>query len=254
MAANVVHKGFWVDHSTSPILGATVTLSIEWANLLVSTLTVAVTISAAAFWKIMSFLMYEWMIDHDRTDLVGLQHQVLLRNSDAPLSTLWELILVLSAWKSTKVRRIRLRTLRLALPALVIWVSFTIASIFVSTVASKTYSEIRVLVQSKNCGVVFSDSSSLSGVAAYIATVGQNNKNARTYAEAWYANSSAFVSAATIYPVNALSYNTTNGTSCPFGELCMLGANSGFTVATPLLDSHADFGVNSPPKDRVHFQ
>jgi hypothetical protein len=250
MPNNGVYTGFWIDYSRSSVLGATVTLPMAWGSILISMLTVAVTISASAFWPVTAFLLHQTSIHQDMVDPVGLQLQVILRNSGSPLSTLWDLIRVQSAWR--KGPRIKQRTLQFAVPALIVWLSFTVASIFVSAVATNGYSEIRVLLKPDNCGFLNYNLTTPEGVLAASFLSHTINSDSRSYAGAWYGNASTVP---TIYPVNILPYNTTFNTSCPFDtSRCLLGKTSAFTMTTSLLDSHSMFGFNAPKNLRLQFQ
>jgi hypothetical protein len=251
-----IQTGFWVDHSRLAIIGATITLPIRAANILVSTLTLAVTLSAGAFWTIFAFGLH-WHIIRDKdADPFGIQQQVILRNASSAMGTIWQLLQIRSAWSKTPIPKAWGRTLRLVLPVLLIWILFSIAGIFVSAVASQNYSQTQVLIKPQNCGSGNNSYiTSVEGAWSYEDFLIRVNRDARAYARDWYANFPTYINPATAFPVNTLPYNTTSGTPCPFDSArCLLGASAGFTMTSSLLDSHSHFGVNALPKNRVQIQ
>jgi hypothetical protein len=132
---------------------------------------------------------------------------------------------------------------------------FTIASIFVSEVASKSYTQIHVLLKPEPCGLWYYNTTTLDQTGTAGKKIVQDTLEARAYASDWYSNSSTSLSSPSLYPVNNLPYSINANTSCPFDQSrCALGATSGFSMETELLDSHSMFGINAPPSDRVQLQ
>jgi hypothetical protein len=255
MSSHQVFTGFWLDRSHQAILGATLTLPIRWANFVVSALTIAVTISASCFWIIAAFILHQALVRRQNVDVVGLQHQVILRNSASPLSSLWEVLKILFAWKSSTIPGLWRRTFTLAVPPLIIWIFFTVASLFVSEVASKSYTQIEVLLEPRDCGYLSFNSSTYAGLGAFSAKVLKDTIAGRTYAGNWYGNSSVSQSASSPFPVNSLPYSTKQNTSCPFqSSRCFNGERPAFSMETQLLDSHTMFGINAEREDRVQIQ
>jgi hypothetical protein len=257
MSNYTIHTGFWFDHSHSLLLGATVTLPIQWGNRLVSALTVAVTISGSCFWIIAAFVLHQAIVKKSTADILGLQHQVILRNLGSPLGSLWELTKSWLAWrKRTFPRRILRRSLVLMIPTSLIWLSFIIASIFVSEVASKSYTEIQVLLEPNQCGYVdyhFIDIPDF--LTGYGDKLQLDTLNGRAYATLWYSNSSSALASSSLFPQTRLPYSTKVNTSCPVNpDYCFPEPSTGFTMETPLLDSHTMFGINAPPENRVQYQ
>ena len=250
-----VYIGFWIDHSYSTVLGATLTLPIRWANYVVSALTVAVTISATCFWIITAYCLHQSIVHHGNVDVVGLQNQVILRNSSSPLGSLWELIKVQLAWRNGTIPKVRKRKLLIAVPALLIWLLFTTASVFVSEIASKSYTETEILMAPTVCGSWAFNTTTVAGLGAASSKTQRDTIRGRLYAGSWYDNSSTSLATRSLFPVNSLPYITNANTSCPFdASRCLLGQNTAFSMATPLLDSHSMFGINAPKSDRVQFQ
>jgi hypothetical protein len=250
-----VYTGFWIDNSHSAVLGATLTLPIRWASYVVSALTVAVTISATSFWIVAACIFYQFLVRHENVDVVGFQHRVILRNSSSPLGKLWEIIKVRFAWRSGTIPRVGRRTIFIAVPSLLTWLLITAASVFVSEVASKSYTEIGVLLIPKDCGVWHYNTETIAELAAQTSKGLRDTIRGRAYAGSWYENSTTALATASIFPVESLPLRTEGNTTCPFSESrCISGENSAFSMKTPLLDSHTIFGINAKEGDRVQLQ
>jgi hypothetical protein len=252
MSNYTIRTGFWYDHTHSNILGATLTLEMAWGNRLVSALTTAVTISGSCFWIILAFALHQTIIIGHNTDVLGLQHGVMLRNSGSASGTLWDLTKSWRAWRQG-TRKVWLRSLALIIPALVVWLGFLAAGILVSDVASKSYTGVQVLLEPSECGYwIYDSSSNANSLANGAVRMLQDTFNARAYAANWYGNTSSVLAASSLFPQARLPYSTKVNTSCPINpERCW---SSGFTMITPPLDSHVMLGINAPSSNRVQFQ
>jgi hypothetical protein len=249
------HTGFWIDSSYSILLGATITLPMRWANILISVLTLSVALSASSFWAIAAYLLHHSLINRKDTTVIALQHQVILRNSKAPFDTLWDIIKVYLTWRKRSTSGAMWRPFLHAGFALLVWISFIAAGVFVSNVASNAYTNIETLLVPNNCGSWHFDISTQAGIGARSSKMLRDTIRGRAYAGSWYDNSSTSLGAVSLFPVNSLPYDTTAGTSCPFSvSRCLKGQNTSFSMGTPLIDSHSMFGINAPEKDRVQFQ
>jgi hypothetical protein len=247
-----LYTGIWQDHSHTAMYGATLTLSIRYGNILISVLTVAVTISATCFWIITSFLLHQFIVRGQNTDVVGLQHQVILRNSSSILGSLWEIIKVHLAWRHSASRSLLRQTVILAFPIAIIWSLFTVASILVSDVASKSYVQTHALLRPQNCGYWWIDvvPGRLDGAAKIL----EDTLGARIYANHWYGNSSTKLASTSLLPVDTVPYSTWTRSFCPFDNARCVPNFPSFTIETDILDSHETFGINAPLKDRVQLQ
>jgi hypothetical protein len=251
-----VRTGFWRDHTHSSVTGATLTLPIRHSNYLLASLTLAVTISATCFWIIAAFVLHQLSISRNRirVNVIDLQHQVILRNSTSPLGTLWDLIKIQLAWRRSSVSKKWRRTWFPLLASFLIWAIFVIASIFVSEVASKSYYNIRTILNPEFCGYWDFDTSTLEGSAYYRALQKKDTLDARGYASNWYSNASSSLVASTVFPSDNLPITTTEAVDCPFDPAYCFKTFPSFSVSSLLLDSHEMFGINAPPKNRVQFQ
>ncbi|KAG4253099.1 hypothetical protein FPRO03_07059 [Fusarium proliferatum] len=85
-----IASGLWWDHSKTTVLAATLTLPLEYSNLLLSGLTILVTIAGSSFWNIVAFALHDWKARNENPSALDLQHQLespALNFSTAQVST-----------------------------------------------------------------------------------------------------------------------------------------------------------------------
>ena len=137
----------------------------------------------------------------------------------------------------------------IAVPASIVWIAFTFASLFVSQVASKSSGpQPQALLQPKNCGFFWDTASSIDN--------NQRTVSARAYANIWYSNSSQNLGLS-YYPVSKIPYTKEENDICPFKNTVCRNSTAympSLTLKTPLLDSHEILGINAPPKNRLQLQ
>jgi hypothetical protein len=85
-----IASGLWWDHSKTTILAATLTLPLNYGNLLLSGLTILVTIAGSSFWNIVAFGLHDWKAKSENPSALDLEQLVSLRNSAGATQTLWE--------------------------------------------------------------------------------------------------------------------------------------------------------------------
>jgi hypothetical protein len=147
----------------------------------------------------------------------------------------------------------------LLIPALLIWIVFTVSGVYVANVTNKYYVTIPVLAVPGNCCFLsFWNTSSLAFLSAFNKKTLGDTINAREYAREWYGGSSSGSPARTIFPVISLPYNVSYSEPCPFPSApernrCLSSNNTAFMMNTGPLDSHVQFGVNAPESDRVTY-
>jgi hypothetical protein len=251
-----IRTGFWRDYSHDAITGWTLTLPIRQANWLISGSTLAVATSATCVWIIIAYWLHHYIVNSNNTDVLGLQHQVILTVSGSPISFLWNLIKILWAWRKRGVNRLMKRTFVLGGIALFVWLGFTAASIFVSELASQSYRGIGVLLKPNNCGRSLFNSTT----DPIVVQGGQTKRlrdaiRAQIYTDSYYNNTPASVSISSLFPVETLPFDSIVNTSCPFdSSICNVAPGGAFSMVTHPLDSHLHFGINAPKANRVQIQ
>lgn len=267
MSNYTVYTGFWVDHSHPVALGATLTVPIRWGNYLIAALSSLVAWAASNAWKLCSFYLHQWYAAKADKDVLDHQLQVLLRGPSSVADAFVESIELHAAWR----RRVpQLRSGRRMLPLMLLFaavgVLFAAAGIFVADVASKTYQDVLVPVVPFACGDLhFVWNQDLHApdraemMDAQLMGMMDWFKFARSYATAHYSNTSSARFNAE-FPLAKLPF-TAAESPCPFdvdGTTRCLGPNlttgPAWTMDSGWLDSHAHFGMNAKPEDRVEWR
>lgn len=153
MSNFTVYTGFWVDHSHSAGLGATLTVPIRWGNYLIAALSSLVAWAASNAWKLCSFYLHQRLAAKADRDVLDHQLQVLLRGPGSVADALVESVELHAAWsRSGPHLRPRQRILPLVLLFSAVGVLFAAAGIFVADVASKSYQDVLVPLVPFACG------------------------------------------------------------------------------------------------------
>jgi hypothetical protein len=266
-----VYIGKWTDHSHGQIMGSSITVTDQHGDYIISFLALFVgSFVMAAFWAIIRFIVHYCRAPRTESDGFRCQQQIVYRNNSDPLDAAMELFSICLAWKpfsSSKYRReakVRRRSMWLLIP-LVIFLSFQVAGILTSQIASSAYESSDVLVKPGNCGIWLYDYKSTNGVKGYELKVLNDTLTGRAYARSCYSTDFSSVNpvSCSFYTVKNLFYNSTAG-DCPFGDgepfpfesgICSINGNKeSLVMDTGPLDSNDDFGINAPPKDRVKYR
>ncbi|RFN51402.1 hypothetical protein FIE12Z_4329 [Fusarium flagelliforme] len=253
-----IASGLWWDHSKSTILAATLTLPLNYGNLLLSGLTILVTVAGSSFWNIVAFVLHNWKAKSGSASAIDLQHQVSLRNSAGATQTLWEAFKIHQAWSKNRPKQLVKKTCAVAIPALLISAGFAVAAIFTSRVANKAHGTVVARVQPNSCGFWFFNTTSENDIPAMSArgAKGQNDtRRARSHVANFYANTSSSA-ARSVFIRPTLPYNISSSAPCPIpaADRCIMGPNKAFGITSAFLDSHEMLGINAKFEDRVSIQ
>ncbi|ENH68037.1 hypothetical protein FOC1_g10001734 [Fusarium oxysporum f. sp. cubense race 1] len=253
-----IASGLWWDHSKTTILAATLTLPLDYSNLLLSGLTILVTIAGSSFWNIVAFFLHDWKAKSEDPSALDLQQQVSLRNSAGATQTLWEAFKIHNAWSKKCKNPIVKQTCSVAIPASLVSAGFAIAALFTSRVANKAYSTVVARVQPNNCGFWFFNTTGNDDLPALssMGAKGQNDtRRARSHVANFYANTSSSA-APSIFVRPTLPYDISSSAPCPIPahDRCILGPNKAFSITSAFLNSHEMLGINAKFEDRVSIQ
>ena len=153
MSGIPVHTGFWHDHSqgTGPN-GIVLTLGVVHANYLIAALSTFIGFVGTALWSLVAFIIHQCLFPRYREmDVQMMQHRVMHRNPSTALGMIWYLLYSLLSWRKHKNHHL-LSTL-LVIPPLLVFATFTVAGVFVSRVAGRSYTSNDVLVKPSRCGI-----------------------------------------------------------------------------------------------------
>lgn len=250
----------WRDYSTGPFQSHVFTLTADDGRLLLAALSVFVTLVGGSTWTLASFVLHQLKTDHKASqDGLYFQIQVLLRNPVSPGAAIKEALFVWWAWRPRKSeKRVHHLKRRLSLvygPALLTFLGFSAAGVFVSKVARPVNESSDVLLKDIRCGAWGFDLSSQSGIAAAQDKNANDTRNARAYAQNCYEQRSQ-TGICSLYPTAYIDFSQSD-VPCPFdpdpaaGNACLYGQNQAMQLDTGLLNSNHIFGVNTGPQDQI---
>ncbi|KAG7410184.1 hypothetical protein Forpi1262_v017678 [Fusarium oxysporum f. sp. raphani] len=253
-----IASGLWWDHSKPTILAATLTLPLDYGNLLLSGLTILVTVAGSSFWNIVAFFLHNLKAKSESASAIDLQHQVSLRNSAGATQTLWEAFKIHQAWSNNRPKQLLKKTCVVAIPALLVSAGFAAAAIFTSRVANKAHGTVVARAQPDNCGFwVFNITSvrDMPAISAMGAKMQNDTRQARSHVANFYANTSSSA-ARSVFIRPTLPYNVSSSAPCPIpaADRCIMGPNKAFSITSAFLDSHEMLGINAKSEDRIRIQ
>lgn len=255
MSSMNVYTGLWIDWSGGRLLGSTITVTAARGAFVVAFIALFIQVASSHLWDLMSFAWHQYRAASQFQDGVYRQHQVILRNSSTPPTTLWNCLKVFWAWRS-RAENIFLRTLPLVIVASLYMVGAIAAGISSSRMVST--SGIVVLAQSSSCGD-WKGQGAVSGLdrpflLASIGFYGESQLSASTsYARSCYTNATSS-QACNVFATRQVPWQSENNATCPFAPGTCIGSDtSALQLDTGQLDSHTVLGLNSAPKNRVTY-
>jgi hypothetical protein len=237
-----IYTGTWTDWSRGPVLGATITLSSRDASLLLAFIAAFVTIVAIRLWVIIGFTAHQFLATGGKHDGLYYQRQVILRNAKSAPAAAWLFLQQAWYWRGIAKSAI-VRTIPLAIFCILYFIGFTVLAIFSSQI-SDSASEFR-LIRSSSCGIQTPfDRDALQDKARL------DNLRASMYSKECYHNITSTLCKS--LPVSHITW-TNSSVECPFGEKICLDVPA-FKMETGMMDSHRDFGFNTPPENRITYK
>ncbi|KAI0196351.1 hypothetical protein F4808DRAFT_474356 [Astrocystis sublimbata] len=247
-----VYTGVWTNWSRGPIFGATLTLSRDDANLVIALIAFFISFVATRVWRILCFIMHRVHSKSVPQEAVYYQHQAILRNTSTAEDGIW--LLLPLAWANRRSKIPHLRPLSTAAVAVLCTVSFTIAGGYSSRASIAIGDE--VLIQSANCGYR-SSASFTQRTGAANSYFGDRIDDAARYAAQCYSNSSKSAAGTTVcdqLTLRSILAHIDTQAPCPFDDTMCRDTSNNLRIDSGLLDSHAHFGLNSPPGERVKLR
>lgn len=250
-----IHLGAWIDWSKGAILGSTVTVTAQNGAFLVAFLALFVQLAGSHLWDLVNGISHRCYVTSKPRDPIYWQQQVILRNSLTPAMTFWDLMKVSWAWRS-RPGRVSLRTLPVALVALLYVIGFSLAGIFASQMV--TTANIAALVSSKYCGFwqlqygMLSPDSQTAWMRMNMNTITSSTQ----YSRACYkGNKVAGRPQCNVFAKRQIDWTSDYNATCPFAAGTCIGTNTAaLQLDTGPIDSHYDLGIDAKKEDRVTYR
>ncbi|KAH8719143.1 hypothetical protein GQ44DRAFT_809751 [Phaeosphaeriaceae sp. PMI808] len=244
--------GFWNNWPKKGALSATLTLPSNESKILLVIITLFVSVVGGYTWNITCFVIHQLVSTNKAKDGLHHQRQVVLRNAQKPVSTLWYLIKLGCSWKSNTRRAVR-RQLPFVLLAITHITCFTIASIASFRIASVGND---ALLRSMGCRF-FVEELPLPMKSKMEAERRRQLQRMMEYVRSCYMRGKLDGnSACQRLPIGRLPTKLEKGVPCPFHppSLCRNSTGGTIIMQTEILNSHEHFGINSCVEDRVEYR
>ena len=258
-----VHIGFWTNWSHGRVLGATLTLNQQDGGLLIAFIALFVAFVGARLWKIACYALHRFFSDSGARDALYHQRQAVLRNSDTAEAGLLRWMRIIVAWR-LKTHRLYSRIAPLAAFCVTILATFTAGGILSSRIASS--SGHQVLINSGYCGInilgaalpgsdknpaVTQDRRFFTTLIPFLA---QRLIYFADYAQQCYTDDPTDIEACKVFVKPRLTSTVDRAAGCPFQDnICKLKYGN-VRIDTGYLNSHDDFGFNTPPDERFLYR
>ncbi|GAW24524.1 hypothetical protein ANO14919_141110 [Xylariales sp. No.14919] len=245
-----VYVGLWTNWSRGQIMGATLTLKRQDADLLIAFTALFITYVATRTWRILWFVFHRYYSTTKAQDALYHQCQAILRNSSSPEGGLRQLMQVAKVnWGSRSI----IRPLAIATAAMVCTATFTVAGGFSSRVSTSVGSE--VLIRSANCGVLnqpgYEDTDQWADPLPYEA---ERLNNAANYAQQCYSDSSSGLLDCRRFITQQISVDINSKAACPFNNHSCRDNSNNIILDSGFIDSHRHLGQNAPSNERIRWR
>ncbi|KAI1149406.1 hypothetical protein F4825DRAFT_469110 [Nemania diffusa] len=245
-----VYVGIWTNWSRGRVLGSTLTLSRQDADLLIAFTAFFIAFVTTRAWRIICFVFHRLYSTADPRDAIYHQRQTIFRNSSSPESGIVMLIWLL--WANRHVKG-WFRPLPAAIIAVVCISVFTVAGGFSSQISTAVGNE--ALIKSSNCGntlhSVGPDDPLYFPLTSNQATT---TSSAANYAQQCYSAEKNSLLDCNRFSMQQVGKTIDTQASCPFrGHICR-NESTNVRIDSGYLDSHKILGLNAPPDERILFR
>ncbi|KAM5343791.1 hypothetical protein ACJ41O_012328 [Fusarium nematophilum] len=266
-----VRRGGWKNWDDGAASGGQITMLKEDAELLGIFIGIFLVFVAAGLWTLIAYLFFQLnrrsrrkrRMRHqdlpqqppDNFDGMYHQQQTILRNGGSDIAIGLAFLKLWLAWG--RHPGALKRTLPVVVLALGSFGFFLVALPFITAQELFDKQGNEVLVQSPNCGFWSPDLQHHPLDASMVWT--NKSFEAISYVDSCYESSVESALCDQFLPMRRLPIVKVHGVKCPFDESVCLPRSEGdkhpaFTIKTAELDSHVDFGINAPPKDRIKLR
>ncbi|KAI1740921.1 hypothetical protein F4680DRAFT_465117 [Xylaria scruposa] len=248
-----VYVGVWTNWSRGQVLGLTLTLKREEANLLIAFTAFFITFVSTRCWRIMCFAFHRQYATNDSRDAVHHQRQAILRNSSTPESGLQLFLRLIWTNRHSKSRFYPFWIVAAAVTSIA---AFTAASGLSSQISTAVGTE--VLIKTLNCGSLNLTNFTVSDGNPSFALIqllqgphlAEKANNAANYAQQCYSTGATGTLSCDRFITKALGSTKDQNTTCPFEENMCRSRSKNLHIDSGFINSHEDLGLNAPPKDR----
>ncbi|KAF7562399.1 hypothetical protein G7046_g1746 [Stylonectria norvegica] len=257
-----IKRGGWTNWDD----GGKITVTKSAADLLMIFIGIFFVFMEAGLWSLIAFALFSWRRSRNSTKVgnpplkkskdrnaLWHQQQAVLRNAgdDRTVGITYISLWLSYGWRSLGVV---LRTWPVVLMALGSFAVFLIALPFITAYLMLDGQGNEVLIESPLCG--WWQTSFEDDVVVASTELTNRTREAVQYADNCYESSAPSDLCDNFLAKRKLTWTGWHNTECPFAQGVCLGDKHfpAFQMETMLLDSHQDFGMNSPKSGRFSLQ
>lgn len=249
---NDVYTGIWTNWSRGPILGSTLTTTKQYGNLLIAFTALFVTFVASRLWRISCLIMHRWYSTAADRSAIHHQRQVILRNSRAAESTLFEILSLFWTWRKSGTRHIA-GLIPLIIFSVCYLAALTAAGGFSSNISTSIGDE--VLINGQHCAIVMTNDTG-EGLSIDAQWRSEMANSAANYAQQCYrTNQTNATTACNKFVRSSLpTYTMDIDAECPFQNQICRKPRSTLRLDSGYIDSNDDLGLNAPKNERFAYR
>ncbi|KAF2968840.1 hypothetical protein GQX73_g4747 [Xylaria multiplex] len=249
-----VYLGVWTNWSRGNVLGVTLTLGRQEANLLIAFTAFFIAFISTRFWRILCFAFHRQYATTITQKVVYHQRQAILRNSATPEEGIQQLIRLVWA---NRHRNDRFAPCLVILVAAVCMSAFAVAGGLSSQISTAVGTE--VLIDSFNCGYIDpkkiqDPDGQVSFPQQHFALVpnrAETIDNAANYAQQCYLDDTAGTLDCGRFVTKKLESIIDNKATCPFQDKMCRSNSTNIRIDSGYINSHEHLGHNYPVEDRI---
>ncbi|KAI0531555.1 hypothetical protein GGR58DRAFT_524421 [Xylaria digitata] len=241
-----VYLGVWTNRSRGQVMGITLTLRRQEANLLVAFTAFFIAFIATRFWRVLCFAFHRLYATAASQNAVYHQRQAILRNSSTPEGGIQQLVQLI--WANRK-RNGRFAPLLMVIVAVICIVTFTAAGGLSSQISTAMGTE--VLIRSLNCGIQELKNVGAVGPQNFFALApsrAEMIENAANYAQQCYSTGAARNLDCGRFVTKKLASFIDDNAACPFKEKICRSSSRNLRIDSGYISSHEQLGLNSPDR------
>lgn len=244
-----VYTGVWTNWSRGQVMGATLTLSRQKADLIIAFTSFFLAFIGIRTWRILCFCLHRYFSTSLPQDSIYHQRQAILVNSSSPESGAYLFLRLL--WAARHSKR-PIRVVPTVIAASLCVAIFVTAGGFSSQISTSVGSE--VLINSANCGAAVSPGfdEDANAYFAFLPYSAKKVNDAANYAQRCYTDTSGADCRPFVTP-HIQSDHDLNA-SCPFSEIMCRNQSGNIRIDSGYVDSHQHLGLNMPANQRIQWR
>ncbi|KAF2224423.1 hypothetical protein BDZ85DRAFT_318354 [Elsinoe ampelina] len=255
-----VYTGLWTNWEAGPVIGRTLTVDYQTGAYIVAALAIFVRIVGGRMWDVIRFIIFRQSSSPQPEDGLYHQQQAALRNIEGNSQILIVLFDLWLAWRK-KVDSVIRRTSRVSIPAIINYIAFAAAGVFVSRVTNaRPGSEVLLTRSGTACGYMDFFAAKDLGTPSMAQRLHMFSAYRSIESQAYALSEQCYIgsepvrsTACPVFGRNLVPWKLTTGVDCPFGaELCD-GADT-VKLTSGRIDSVHHMGINSESEHTAYLE